>query len=111
LPCYTTESHVFATASEAGRLFVWNGKARVLRAKCNVMHACCGVGFSPDGNHIAVGCKDGTLIIVSYPNLVSGGREQIVKRADGTRCEFHHCAEAIDEVKVGRCRLTLWNPS
>lgn len=99
LAVHPLETHVFATASEAGRLFVWNSKSRVLRAKCNVMHPCVGVGFSPDGQHIAVGCKDGTLVIISYPNLVAGAARQVVTRPDGTRCEFRHCAEAVDEVR------------
>ena len=99
LAVHPKEKSVFATASEAGRLYIWNAKSRLLKAKCNVMHPCVGAGFSPDGLHIAVGCKDGTLVIIDYYNLMAGDFQQVVKRKDGTRCEFNHCNEAIDEVK------------
>ena len=99
LAVHPTEPHIFATGSEAGRLFIWNLKLRMLKAKCNVHHPATGCGFSPDGRHIAVGCKDGTLLILNYKNLINGYFKQVVQREDGTRCEFHHCNEAIDEVK------------
>ena len=99
LAVHPMEPHIFATGSEAGRLFIWNLKLRMLKAKCNVHHPATGCGFSPDGRHIAVGCKDGTLLILNYKNLINGYFKQVVQREDGTRCEFHHCNEAIDEVK------------
>ena len=91
--------HIFATGSEAGRLHLWNAKLKMLKAKVNLHHPAVGCGFSPDGKHIAVGCKDGCLLILSYKNIVNGYFKQVVQRAKAPRCEFHHCNEAIDEVK------------
>ena len=99
LAVHPTEPHIFATASEAGRLFLWNAKLKMLKAKCTLHHPAVGAGVLPDGKHVAVGCKDGTLMILDYKNLVNGYFKQVVQREDGTRCEFHHCNEAIDEVK------------
>ena len=99
LAVHPTEKHIFATGSEAGRLHIWNAKLKMLKAKVNLHHPAVGCGFSPDGKHVAVGCKDGCLLILNYKNIVNGYFKQVVQRADGSRCEFHHCNEAIDEVK------------
>ena len=55
---------VYATASEAGRVYVWDAKRRKILYSVAMGAKCRSVAFSPDGKHIAVGMRDGGLKIV-----------------------------------------------
>lgn len=99
LAVHPKDTHVFATGAESGKLHLWNSNLKMLKAKVTLHHPASSCAFSPDGKHVAVGCKDGCLLILSYKNIVTGQFKQVIQRPDDTRCEFHHMNEQIDVVR------------
>ena len=66
---------------QSGRVFVWSARKRSLRAKCNVGHPVVGLGFSPDAKHLAVGCKNGALVILDFEAVTAGSKGRDVQPA------------------------------
>jgi WD40 repeat protein len=67
LAWHPLQHHHFATAADSCHVFYWNSDLRQLIAKCSlgIGVAARSVCFSPRGEHIAVGCADGSLRVIS----------------------------------------------
>lgn len=95
--------HKFATACSNGRVHLWDAKRRQLIAKVFLGHPAECVAFSPDGAHLAVGCGDGFIKVISTDSL-----RKTVK-------EVKYAAEAIHELKYSpdgeQRRLNPLHPS
>eukprot|EP00854_Cymbomonas_tetramitiformis_P003095 gene3095-3928_t len=92
----------FVTASEAHRVFVWDSHKRCLLAKRNVRRPARSADFSPDGNFLAVGCKDGSFVVIQFSKEM-----EYLQRPDGTPVDIRHCVEAIDAIKFSSDGLRL----
>ena len=68
LATHPTDS-VFATASDDKSIRLWNMDARDLLGMTKVEVAARAAAFRTDGSELAVGLKDGTLLILRFPDL------------------------------------------
>lgn len=84
---------VFATASESSMVFIWDAENRRVLKKVNVEYKCRSCAFSPDGSHLAVGCKRGTLRVIVLGTLDDEGERMRLAHDEKV---FN---EAIDEIK------------
>ena len=64
----------FVTGSDNALLSVWNARERKLVRRAHVGRPVKCADFSPDGSHLALGCDDGTLIVVVFATLQPMGR-------------------------------------
>lgn len=79
--------HKYATACDNMRVHLWDAKRRQIIAKVHVGRMARSVAFSPDGKHLAIGCADGFLKVLSAESLKT------------TIKEAKYAAEAIEELK------------
>eukprot|EP00899_Mesostigma_viride_P025393 jgi/Mesvir1/6038/Mv00777-RA.4 len=64
------KAHLFVTASDAGRVFVWDAvKRRLLRTAVVGKGGVRSVDISPDGTHVALGLLGGGLQILDFAEL------------------------------------------
>ncbi len=62
--CARGDAPVVATCGDDCTLRLWDTDERVMMACYNLGKAARACEFSPDGNHLAVGCKDGSFIVL-----------------------------------------------
>ena len=118
----------FVTGSDNALLSVWNARERKLVRRAHVGRPVKCADFSPDGSHLALGCDDGTLIVVVYATLPPAtrpapGRESVLPPAaapaaarqemDASFQDTRECkllvdlAAAMDESDVDKFTSTL----
>lgn len=87
-----TNSNIFVTASDNGRVHVYDADANRLRTKCNIRRSARSCCFTCDGCEIAIGCADGRVVILTYtaPSTLKQKHQ-----SDGSRCEFRYAISSL----------------